>query len=235
MGCSLMLSFTPEELARVRELITAQYLRRISVCAPQHVDEFAALGLDRYHEKAHLLDHVKTWPKVERILPESAKNEIREFSVFKRLTEEFGPFAISDEENVGHEELIWRLVRPHHPEDVGPLHADIWFHRVSNVTWPAGTETVKVWSAIHVETGVSGLKYVPGSHLREWEYRAEHRHGVMKPQILEDESKIDIRIFNSRPGDCLVFHENLLHGGVPHQGQRTRVSMELTLLVKKRG
>ena len=214
-------------------MITTQWLERISVIAPEQVSAFDAVGVDRYHECAHLMDHVKAWPKVNRILPKEATAEIRTFSVMQKLAEAFGPFAISDEEGVGYEEIIWRLVRPHHKEDVGSLHADIWFHRVSGIAWPPGTETVKVWCAIYVEPGVSGLKIVPGSHLREWEYRGEQRHGTMKPQILEDESKLPIEIFKGQPGNTLIFHENLLHGGIPHQGERTQVSIELTMLIKK--
>jgi len=56
----------------------------------------------------------------------------------------------------------------------------------------------------------------------------------MKPQILEDESMLPIKIFKGQPGNALIFHENPLHGGIPRQGNRTRVSIELTLLVKKR-
>jgi len=50
----------------------------------------------------------------------------------------------------------------------------------------------------------------------------------------EEVPELPIEIFKGQPGNTLIFHENLLHGGIPHQGDRTRVSIELTLLVKKR-
>jgi len=45
------------------------------------------------------------------------------------------------------------------------------------------------------------------------------------------ESDLDLRLFESEPGQAIVFHDRLLHGGAPG-GTLTRVSMEFTMFVK---
>jgi hypothetical protein len=53
----------------------------------------------------------------------------------------------------------------------------------------------------------------------------------VKPQIDEDENSLDAIIFDSKPGDAIVFHDRLLHGGAVG-GSSTRVSLEFTMFVK---
>ena len=80
--------------------------------------------MERYYEASHLLDHVSIWPKKVRILLQNAVSEIRKVNFIGQLEDYFGPFGIFDEDNVGREEIYWRLVRPNDKNDVGPLHAD---------------------------------------------------------------------------------------------------------------
>ena len=83
--------------------------------------------MDRYHEKSDLLDHHAIWPKEARILSLENVKEIRQMSFFEELESDFGTFEISDENDVGREEIYWRIVRPNEGQDMGPLHADAWF------------------------------------------------------------------------------------------------------------
>ena len=98
-------------------------------------------------------------------------------SLLKQLTSEFGEFQISAEDGSDWEEIYWRIVRPHEPSDVGPLYADRWFWDLGHGTIPTDKERVKVWIAIVAEPGLSGLRVVPGSHLRDWRYHGEAGHG----------------------------------------------------------
>lgn len=228
------LRLQPDELARVTQLIERQWLDRLRRTASQHASEIERRGLARYHEIAHLIDHGTLWPKRERILAAEAVAEIRRMSLLRQLEQAFGSFAISDEDDVGHEEIYWRLVRPNEPTDVGPLHADAWFWELGHGSTAAGLRRVKMWVAVVTEPGRNGLRVVPGSHRREWRYHGEQRHGMVKPQLDEREEDLDIRLIPTEPGDAVVFHDRLLHGGALNQGEMTRVSFELTMFVPDR-
>ena len=225
------LRFQPDELALVRSLIRQQWLERVAQASPGAVQQFEAVEMDRYHEVCQLVDHKSLWPKSNRILGAEAVRAIRGTSFIKALEEEFGAFTISDEEEIGHEEMYWRLVRPGSPTDVGPLHADAWFWELGHGKTPPGHQRVKVWVSIFTNPGKNGFRYVPGSHKQDWRYHGEERDGFVKPQIDEDEKSLNSVIFNSRAGDAIVFHDRLLHGGAPG-GTSTRVSMEFTMFVK---
>ena len=226
------LHLTQDELTKIQSLITSSWLLNISNnTTPQILEEFKSARINRYHELAHLLDHGSIWPKVSRILNPDAVTEIRSMSLMRRLEDEFGYFEISDEDNVGHEEIYWRLVRPNSPTDVGPLHADAWFWDLGHGVTPRGCKRVKVWIAIHCTPGKDGFKFVPGSHKHEWPYHGELRDGITKPKIGVSEKELDVVIFNSQPGEAIIFNDHLLHGGAVGQNE-TRVSLEFTMFVK---
>ncbi len=230
-GYMIGLHFQPAELAMVRGLIKDQWIERIGAASPQAVGTFEHMEMNRYHEACHLVDHKNLWPKANRILSREAVEAIRGTSLIRALEEEFGRFTVSDEEEVGHEEMYWRLVRPDSATDVGPLHADKWFWDLGHGKMPPDHQRVKVWISIFSDTGKNGFKFVEGSHKREWRYHGVERDGFVKPQIDEVESDLNAVIFASRPGDAIVFHDRLLHGGAPG-GSSTRVSLEFTMFVK---
>jgi hypothetical protein len=227
-----VLTFSSEELEVLRTLIREQWLERIREVAPDLVGQFEVFLMDSYHELVHLIDHRDTWPKLERILRQHAVDQIRQLPTFKKLADEFGEFTISDEENLGRENIYWRLVRPNSPSDVGPMHADQWFWDLGHGSTPDGMLRVKIWIAIYCEAGKSGFRLVPGSHLQNWPYHGEFRDGITKPVIDVSDDDLNIQIFNSKPGKAIVFNDKLLHGGVVG-GNLTRVSLEFTMFVKK--
>ena len=231
-GFSTALRFAPAELETVRSLIRAHWLEQIRRLAPRHADRFAAVEMDRYHELSSLLEHETMWPVKNRILPMSAVAQIRRMSIFPKLEAEFGPFALADVEHVSREEMAWRIVRPGRATDVGPLHADSWFWELNPEKPPAGTRRVKAWTAVHCEPGFGGLRVVAGSHRREWRHFSETRSGALKPQLGEKEETLDVELLRTAPGDVVVFNDDLLHGGGRTTGERTRVSVEFTLLVR---
>ena len=234
-GVYLGLTLAPEELLRVRSAIEDQWLGRIREVAPEHADRFAAVGLARYHELSHLVDHASIWPKAVRILPAEAVATIRATSLLRALEDTFGPFAISDEEGLGREEIYWRLVRPHEQGDTGPVHADRWFWDLGHGSTPADVERVKVWVAVVCEPGRSGLRLLPGSHRKQWRYHGEHRHGFVKPVIDEDVDALGLELAPTAPGQAVVFNDDLLHGGGVGTGELTRVSFEFTMFVAPEG
>ncbi len=232
-GFSTELSFAPDELSRIKDLISQQWLARIQSVAADQVAQFAEAGIERYHELSQLVDHSTIWPKRERILPAAAVDEIRQMSLIQNLAAEFGDFTISSEDGSGWEEVYWRLVRPNETGDVGPLHADRWFWDLGHGETPPNVDRVKVWVAVVTEPGLNGLRVVPGSHQREWNYRGEERHGMIKPQFDEDDYDLDPQLIDTAPGTAIVFHDGLLHGGALNRGTTTRVSFEFTMFVTR--
>ena len=231
-GFSVDLSLEKKELANLRQLIHDQWLEQIKTIYPEFVNRFEELGMERYHEASNLLDHGSIWPKKVRILPQNAVSEIRKMSFINQLEDYFGQFEISDEENVGREEIYWRLVRPNEKNDVGPLHADAWFWDLGHGTVPNNKVRVKVWIGIYVEPGLSGFIYVPESHLKDWPYRSVLKDGFNKPLIDVSEGSLNPVFFKGEPGDVIIFHDKLLHGGAIGKGENTRVSLEFTMFVK---
>jgi hypothetical protein len=233
-GYTAELRLAPGELATMRGFIEEQWLARITEVAPEHAAAFRDRGMERYHELSHLLDHATIWPKAARILPATVVAAFRRTSLASALEEAFGPFEISDEEEIGHEEIYWRLVRPNQAGDAGPMHADRWFWDLGHGRTPAGRERVKVWVSVANEPGLSGLALLPGSHLREWRYHGELKHGFVKPVIDEEVERLPFEVVPTRPGDAVVFNDRLLHGGRVGAGRFTRVSFELTMFVEAR-
>lgn len=229
-GFSTDFCLTPDELAFIRQAVRAQWLRRIKKLAPQHVHVFAELPIERYHECSHLIDHKLAWPKAERLFAPSIVSALRGGPFIRSLESSFGPFAISNEECLLPEEIYWRLVRPNCAGDVGSIHADAWFWELGHGKPIVNQTRVKVWVALHCESGKNGFRLVRGSHRSNWPYSGERRDGFIKPVIGVDESELNPELVNSAPGQAIVFHDRLLHGGAPG-GDTTRVSFEFTMLL----
>lgn len=232
IGYYLGLSFSENELQVLRTLVENHWLENIKQVTPMHIDKFSERGMERYHELSHLLDHTSLWTKKNRILPQVSVDFIRSSSLIKKLENIYGDFKISDEENVGREEIYWRLVRPHKPTDMGPIHADAWFWELGHGVTPRNVKRVKVWIALFCEPGLNGLCLVPESQKQAWKYHGESRHGFVKPQIDEDITKLSLELVYTKPGNSIVFNDKLLHGGALNKGTKTRVSMEFTMFVK---
>jgi len=237
-GYSQDVTLTPDELAVFRREITRQWLDVIGQAHPELASRFEAVGVENYHELAHLIEHEKLWPKGNRCLPKDSCGEIKKLPFLQTLRQELGEFDISTVFHGGtheadREEIYWRLVRPNASTDVGSLHADKWFHKISGMEYcvfPAGAVTVKIWIPIFSQPGRNGLMIVPDSHLREWRYHAVLRGSDMKPQIDEDVAAIGAQLMKTEPGNMLIFNEGTLHGGALNTGDQSRVSVEITMV-----
>lgn len=235
-GCGYYLEcrFQKNELQQILDLIHEQWIDRIKQKCPTHWKIFSETGIQNYHQHAHLLEHESTWIKEARMLPKQSVEKIKKMSFIQALKREYGEIEIVDEENIGYEEMDWRLVRPNQPSDIGPFHADVWFRELGHgVNPPVDKKAIKIWVALCCEPGLNGLKVVPHSQKKTWRYHGEFRHSFVKPQIDEDEESLPAILLNTTPGDAVVFHEGLLHAGAPNRGQYTRVSMEFMVFVKK--
>ena len=227
------LSLTPDELASVRAHVTRGFLSRIEDIYPELLERFRSIELDRYHEFSDLVDHRRLWAIEHRILDRDAVNDIRTMSIIRSLEAELGAFDIADAEGAGRENIVWRIVRPRAPSDVALTHADAWFWELGHGRMPLGSSRrIKVWLAIHCEPGISGLQVAANSHKRAWPYHGEMRGGTVKPVIDVDDSSLALEALSILPGQAVVFHDLLLHRGVPGQ-TRTRISIEFTVLTKR--
>jgi hypothetical protein len=235
-GFSSDLKLAPDELNVFRALIHEHWLDVLSQFHPELSEEAKAKGIEDYHQLAHRLDHATLWSKANRVLPLAAVQKIKALPFFSTLKEEFGDFAISDvvhtTQEQGKEEIYWRLVRPNVNTDIGPLHKDKWFHDAFNDGYGMFSKdsvTVKVWVPIYCEAGKNGLAILPGSHRKTWEYHIEVIDGVPKPRLDEE---VTADLVPTDAGNLLIFNENILHGGVVNRGDKTRVSAEITMVLK---
>jgi ectoine hydroxylase-related dioxygenase (phytanoyl-CoA dioxygenase family) len=234
------MSLTPEELACFRSAIEGQWIAAIRGSYPELEERFKSAGLKNYHLLAHLVDHERLWPKQNRVLPQPEVEKIKALNFIARLRDIFGDFGISDVVYgnticQNQQEIYWRLVRPNVESDIGPLHADQWFHHVLGSGYgmfPPGVVTVKIWVAIYCEPGKSGLIVVPDSHQKEWRHSYVEKGGFKKPQLDEDPATLGGSLVETEPGTMVIFNERLLHGGAVNRGMMTRVSSEITMVLK---
>jgi hypothetical protein len=220
-------SLAPNELEFVRGAIFDQYLGRIKQLQPDLVPIARERGITRYHTLPTTFEHGKSWPKATRLLDPKFVADFARMGFFRRIQSQFGPSA-----TISHEELNWRLVRPNQPSDIGPIHADKWFWDAGYGygSMPASFDRFKVWIAIHTEPGANGLCVKPGSHRQEWKHHFEEKDGVSKPVFDENPDAIETELLPLAAGELVMFHDELLHGGVVNRGSTCRVSIELTVL-----
>src|SRR3990167_7635770 len=89
VGYCLDFRFTKEETQDLIEFIHQQWLDRIKKVCPVHWKEFSEIGIARYHELAHLLDHGSTWIKKYRIFSKEIAEKIRKMSLISSLESAF--------------------------------------------------------------------------------------------------------------------------------------------------
>lgn len=240
LGYTTDMRLSTSELNIFRQHINNHWLAIIDNIYPELTGEASACGVENYHQISSQKVHNKLWTKRNRVLSKNSVAEIKSLPFITQLKKEFGDFAISDiydtEQHHGQEEIYWRIVRPNQATDVGSLHCDSWFHQGFNGGYgmfPDDVCTVKVWIPIYCEPGKNGLAVVAGSHLKDWSYHMETTNGVSRPILEEDSIKADEYLIPAAPGNLIIFNENILHGGVINRGDKTRVSVEITMVIPK--
>jgi len=186
-GFSTQLKLSETDLETFRTMIRMQWLYRLQLLAPKEINQFDKIGIERYHELSHLIDHAKAWPKTSRVLPKEAVAIVRKMDFFNQLEMEFGDILIADEERLGWENVYWRLVRPGNA-DFGSFHTENWFVQLGYYGTEINDltrEKVKIWISIHSTPGKNGLMIVPNSHHRtDWKWHVEERNGQKKNRLL---------------------------------------------------
>lgn len=224
------LGFLPEDLDALKALIRAKWLARLESVRPDMREVFRATPTERYHEICELVDHASVWNKDSRLFSKEEVQQIQSMSLFKALEDALGPFEVADIEGLGRPEIYWRIVRPGQAGDVSGPHADTWFYQyTNNMTEAQQTGLIKVWIAVNVEPGMSGLAVMDDSHLKDWPNHAEVRHGRPKPVLDVDPADLDLVCVDTAPGEAIVFNIRLLHAGIPHTGAESRISMEFAI------
>ena len=224
-------SFTPAEVRRISDLIKAHMLMTAGDMSPGAVAALEATPLERFHDVENY-DHARMLSKRGRILTDAAVQEIKTMSFFDFVREGFGDFYFADEEDVGYEQITFRVVRPHRSEDVGSLHRDDWFWRHHGTPHPAGVQRTKVWVGIHVDGPKNGLRLAPGSHRMDAPYRVD-RDGAKVAFVPDfDLGKIGLAQFPGQPGEPILFNYHTLHVGSLNRAATSRVSIETTIMYR---
>ena len=231
------ISINDNEFKFLKESISSQWLSRIYSTSQEVWEKVIEqnIQIEDYHIFSDAINHQKLWPKQFRILEKSFFEKFLETNFFATLKKIFGEIQISDEEKLGFGNIYWRLVRPNQKNDIGPFHRDSWFWEL-NKDFPRPKypfKRIKVWIAISTEIGKSGLLVEEDSHKRkDINYEGKFKDGVMKPLLLDKADSLDMKLLTTKPGDVIIFNDDLIHGGALNKGEKTRVSVEFTLLKK---
>ena len=229
----MLCSMPQDDLAVLLSHVREQYLHVIQSVAPAHVAKYFSQPLQAYHQiyKPDHFEHAKVWSKPSRVFGPQACQRALSLTFCQHLKQLLGDFRVADEEGFGWPGVYWRLVRPGNT-DIGPIHADKWFWDLGHGHMPTGYQRLKIWICLHAEPGKSGLRVVPESHKSEqWKYHGEVKNGMTKPVIDEREEDLDLIDLPLSSGQFVLFHDKLLHGGMPNAGETSRLSLEFTLLV----
>lgn len=229
--CKVKLS--SDELNSIREMIHQHAVSLIEKYYPEHRSIYQKTPMEEFHTLSHLIDHKKVWTKMNRIFPPHFIEEIKKMPFYATLKEIFGEIKPANEEALYEEEIYWRFVRPHQKNDVGPIHADKWFWDLGHGKMPEGYFRLKIWIPIWCDQAGNGLRVVPHSQKEKYQCGQEERDGFLKPAFDETQYDLNIIPLDNQPGESVIFHDELLHGGCVNLMDTSRVSIEFTILVKQ--
>jgi hypothetical protein len=225
-------AFTAQELATIRSLIKSHIVDTAHGFSPSAADAIANSELEQYHLISKEVDHGKLLSKKGRILPKETVDIIKQMSFFDYVEKAMGPFYLSDEEAIGHEQICFRIVRPHRREDVGSLHRDSWFWDYYNFKVPPATGRGKMWVAVGGEPGLAGLLLAPGSQSIPAPYHTETVNGKLAFVPDFDIDQIGLQRYCGDLGEPIMFNYDTLHVGSLNRAEQCRVSFEITIMFK---
>lgn len=145
-----------------------------------------------------------------------------------------------DTYNFGWPALTWRYVPPFNESVIRGAHRDVWFRlvngesKVINETLPLPCQTIKIWVALNITKGKSGLLVCPNSQKSAYEdeYIVSQADNILKPIVSNPVINDDLRLLDMSSGQYVIFGENLIHAGAPNKSQSARISLEFTLAAK---
>ena len=166
--------------------------------------------------------------KPARILPEQLACRMLEELEANGFLTESNSELITDEENLGYPNVYWRIVRPNHLTDVGPVHADKWFWDLGDASVPDTYERTKIWLPLLQDDRSPSLRILPGSQKIDYQYEIRiDKFGKRKPSFHNESVSKSMVPAPVSIGEAIIFHDRLLHGG--QTTGSIRVSMEWTL------
>lgn len=136
--------------------------------------------------------------------------------------------------------VYWRCVRPNKTSDIGAPHRDSTFWGLSNAQdydpqipfeykhrW-------KVWLPIFGCNKENSLQLVPNSHQENIEVKVRMTEFGERPDIdpswlLENEKRFTSPCDGSM-GQCIIFHDDMVHKGVLNRSENLRISAEFSVL-----
>lgn len=223
-------AFTAAELERIRELIKERIVENAHALSSHAAADIEATDLEQYHTASNRHDHSKLLSKLGRILPKKMVDEIKQMSFFDYVREAFGPFYLSDEEGIGHEQICFRVVRPNRREDVGSLHRDSWFWDYYKFPVPPGISRAKAWVPVCGTPNLAGLLLAPGSHKGPAPYHTTSVNGKLAFVPDFDVGGIGLERYCGSPGEPVMFNYDTLHVGALNRADTCRVSFEITIM-----
>ncbi len=128
----------------------------------------------------------------------------------------------------------FRLARPYKNfrDDVGGAHIDLHFnnkiHKNHKILYT-------IWVPIIGNGKNSTLRLAPGSHKKKHNVKNLTNQNKYVSKIFKENyvKKFKFERYNVKPGEVLIFHPNLLHGGSKNLTNNTRVSFDFRIFNKK--
>ena len=197
---------------------------------------YSNLGINKisciteYTKDSNKIHHLLT--KEERLFNKDMIKKIKTFKFFENLKEFFPDIEITNEENFYPEEIYWRITRPFHETDVGPLHTDSWFWNLGIGKIKNDKVRLKIWILIKSGLKNSGLSFYPNSHLFEFNYRANKVGNKNKPIFSDILENFNMKTVKNKEGTVFLFNDRLIHGGLP-ANKSVRVSFEFTFTTSR--
>lgn len=143
-----------------------------------------------------------------------------------------GTEFITDEESLGYANIYFRVVRPFKEDDVGGVHADRWFWETGASIFPTGFQRIKLWAPLLQNDSEPSLTLLPGSHLKQFIYQTKRgADGKLRPFLDPSDASAKLIPAPVKVGQCVIFHDSLLH-----QGRATnspRISVEFTMALRE--
>jgi len=135
---------------------------------------------------------------------------------------------LTDEEQLGHPNIYFRVVRSDSSDDVGSAHADRWFWDIRQHPFPSGFRRVKIWAPIIQDDSAPSLLLLPESQTETLKYNVEYSSDGRHKPIFQDDVILGKMVpAPVRCGEAVVFNDEILHRG--RSTSVTRISVEFTV------
>ena len=92
---------------------------------------------------------------------------------------------------------------------------------------------LKIWISIYNELGKNGLLAEKFSQKKNILWKGKFKDGIFKPILNDNQENFNMELIPTKAGDCIIFNDDLLHGGAINLGLKTRISVEFTILKKE--